>query len=274
MDLMEKIRNSTVQHGKDNDRIYLMKLAPEDTDNIIGDLEAMALQNAYSKIFIKVPEKYMGVFMESGFVIEAKVPGFFSDGETCVFMGKYYSSRRSVDRNQEKTDNVLSLAANTQKKEPKLDDSFQIKVLKPSDAEEMALLYGKVFKTYPFPIHDPKYIRQTMSENLIYFGAIHEGRIAALGSCETDPENKNSEMTDFATLPEYRGKSLASNLLTEMEIHMKNSNYNALYTIARSQSFGMNLVFAKAGYKYSGTLINNTNIAGNIESMNVWYKNI
>lgn len=34
---------------------------------------------------------------------------------------------------------------------------------------------------------------------------------------------------------------------------------------------GMNITFSKAGYTYSGCLINNTNIAGRIESMNIWH---
>ncbi|MDD4047577.1 MAG: putative beta-lysine N-acetyltransferase, partial [Clostridia bacterium] len=37
-------------------------------------------------------------------------------------------------------------------------------------------------------------------------------------------------------------------------------------------SYGMNISFAKHRYQYCGTLINNTNISGSIESMNVWYK--
>jgi len=44
------------------------------------------------------------------------------------------------------------------------------------------------------------------------------------------------------------------------------------YTIARALSAGMNVTFARAGYDYGGTLTNNTNICGQIESMNVWYK--
>jgi len=45
-------------------------------------------------------------------------------------------------------------------------------------------------------------------------------------------------------------------------------------TIARAMSTGMNITFACCGYNYAGTLVNNTNISGSIESMNVWYKNI
>jgi hypothetical protein len=34
----------------------------------------------------------------------------------------------------------------------------------------------------------------------------------------------------------------------------------------------MNITFARAGYRYAGTLVNNTQICGQLESMNVWYK--
>ena len=54
---------------------------------------------------------------------------------------------------------------------------------------------------------------------------------------------------------------------------MEQLGIDTFYTIARSVSFGMNITFAKMDYKYTGTLKNNTNISGNIESMNVWYKN-
>jgi hypothetical protein len=34
----------------------------------------------------------------------------------------------------------------------------------------------------------------------------------------------------------------------------------------------MNITFAKCGYIFGGTLINNTQISGSIESMNLWHK--
>ena len=87
-------------------------------------------------------------------------------------------------------------------------------------------------------------------------------------------EDKNAEMTDFATLPDYRGNNLSLNLLREMEAEMRLRKMKTLYTIARSHSAGMNITFSKLDYSYSGTLINNTDIAGKIESMNIWYKNL
>ena len=45
---------------------------------------------------------------------------------------------------------------------------------------------------------------------------------------------------------------------------------------ARSRliSGGMHITFARRGYRFGGTLVNNTDISGQIESMNVWYKTL
>lgn len=143
-----------------------------------------------------------------------------------------------------------------------------------SDSNELSKLYKIVFASYPFPIHNSDYIKKTMQENIIYFGIFKGDRIVAASSCETDPKSQNVEMTDFATHPDYRGMGLGVILLVKMEEYMRKNNYLCTYTIARAMSPAMNVTFAKLGYKYSGTLINNTNISGNIESMNVWYKSL
>ncbi len=81
-------------------------------------------------------------------------------------------------------------------------------------------------------------------------------------------------MTDFATLPKWRGKGFAQCLLLHMEKTMKRRGIKTAYTIARAMSAGMNVTFSRAGYRFGGRLKNNTNISGNIESMNVWYKQL
>jgi putative beta-lysine N-acetyltransferase len=81
-------------------------------------------------------------------------------------------------------------------------------------------------------------------------------------------------MTDFATLPEFRGNGFAELLLKYMENQMVSCQMLTAYTIARAISPAMNITFGKGGYAYGGRLVNNTNIMGNIESMNVWYKKL
>ena len=111
-----------------------------------------------------------------------------------------------------------------------------------------------------------------MLKNIVYFGIEINKKLVALSSAEVDHDSRTVEMTDFATLPEFTGNSFASHLLERMEQDMKTRAIRTAYTIARAISTGMNITFARAGYTYTGRLINNTNIAGNIESMNVWHK--
>ncbi len=105
-------------------------------------------------------------------------------------------------------------------------------------------------------------------------GILKREQLIALASADVDTEGKNAEMTDFATLPAFRGNNLSVILLSEMENEMKKQEINTLYTIARLNSVAMNKTFLKLKYKYAGTLIKNTNIAGKIESMNVYYKHV
>ena len=139
----------------------------------------------------------------------------------------------------------------------------------------MSLIFKAVFKTYPFPIFDADYLSQVIKKKQAqYFCIRKEERIVAIAAAEIDADNRGAEMTDFATLPEFRGQGLAKCLLAVMEQSMTKKGMKTAFSIARALSPGMNILFAINGYYFGGTLVNNTNIAGDIESMNVWYKQL
>jgi putative beta-lysine N-acetyltransferase len=273
-DIMEIMGGSVVQHGPFNDRAYLMKLGEGDYPGIVGQLNQLASSRGYSKIFAKVPARALGGFTEDGYRLEATIPGFFPDGDDGCFLGKYLDTSRFEERNSQLIGEILSAAEMKEpiSAPPSLPDGFQWRIAGEGDVKEMSEVYRRVFATYPFPIHDPAYLKSTMHEATVYFGVWNGGKIAALSSSEMDPRSGSVEMTDFATLPEYRGNGLALFLLQRMEEEMKSRGIRSLYTIARAYSFGMNITFSRNGYNYGGTLTNNTNIFGNLESMNVWYK--
>ena len=149
---------------------------------------------------------------------------------------------------------------------------LSVRELHHGDVEDMARIYRGVFSTYPFPIHDPDYLKEVLSDHVRSFGVFSGNKLIALAACEMDRENLNVEMTDFATVAEYRGQKLAYYLLEVMEEKMSEVGIKVAYTIARSLSPGMNITFSRHQYQFAGTLKNNTNIAGQIESMNVWHK--
>ena len=113
-----------------------------------------------------------------------------------------------------------------------------------------------------------------MQEGVPYYCIRIEGRIAALAAAEIDLASKNAEMTDFATLPKWRGMGLAGMLLSHMDKKARELGLETAYTIARAGSHGMNFVFQNNGYNYAGLLKNNSQICGSIQSMTVWYKHL
>ncbi len=215
-------------------------------------------------------------FIDNKYIVEAHIPKFYKGKEDAFLMAKYFCKNRQTKNNKEKIDRVLktSIQKDNCEKAFSLNKEFNYRKATLKDVNDMAKLYDKVFDTYPFPIEDPNYIKETMNENVEYFGIWHKNEIIALASCEMDLKNLNVEMTDFATLPEYRGNKLALFLLNKMDQSMKKRGMKTVYTIARSISYAMNITFSKLGYIYTGTLTKNTNISGDLETMNVWYKSL
>ena len=266
-----------MQHGPGNDRVYLMKLAPEDTDAIIPAMEALADRHGYSKLFAKVPESAKGRFCAAGYRAEAHIPGMYGGTEDGWFLARYPDPSRAYPGDAAPLTAALLASAR-----PRADacgnagmaSGFVIEEAGPVDADALADLYADVFETYPFPIHDPAYIRETIADGIRYFAVRAEGRVVAASSAEVDVSGRNAEMSDFATDPAYRGRGLCPALLAAMEGHMRRSGIVTAYTIARAAFYPVNITFARAGYGFGGTLVNNTQICGAFESMNVWHKSL
>ena len=275
-DCLEKLGHSWIQHGKNNNRIYLLGYNKKENHTwLINQLNELAHKNGYSKIIAKVPASVQPSFLGDGYEPEAYIPGFYNGDEGVFFMAKFISANRSVipPESLSSLEKHLEKSPDHQKKD--LPEEFCINILSTDQTVEMAKLYQQVFITYPFPITDPAYLEKTMKEGkVIYFGIRHKERLIGISSAEVDAKNRNAEMTDFAVLPHSRGKKLAFFLLGKMEDEMKKRGYQTLYTMARLNNPGMTRTFIRKDYHFSGLLKNNTNICGQIESLNVFYKNL
>ena len=56
----------------------------------------------------------------------------------------------------------------------------------------MSVIYQKVFKSYPFPIQKPTYLKRMIQEGVLYFCICIESRIAAIAAAEIDLDSKNT----------------------------------------------------------------------------------
>jgi len=274
-DTIETFGHSLLQHGKEGNRIYLMKFDDRDENGLLKHMDALASKENYTKIVAKLPASQKNHFENHGYEQEAIMPSYYQRHQDCVMMCKYLSEDRAKKENAAELEKIILTVQEQAGEAPSaLPRLWRLRRLAASDVPALALVYQRVFKSYPFPIFDENYLLETMADNIQYYGVFTPDGLVAVASSETDPDHLNSEMTDFAVLPEYRGHQLALHLLIELEQQMKQQGYRLLYTIARSLSYGMNSTFAKAGYRFGGTLFNNTQISGSIESMNIWHKEL
>jgi putative beta-lysine N-acetyltransferase len=267
---------SVIQHGKLNDRVYLMKLKKEDLPAVMQRMEELTRQEHYTKLFCKVPGSLAPHFLEEGFIKEGEIPRFYQGDEDALFLSRFNDPARLAERPEEELARFRQLLSEPLRQHDQRGKwvDYRVRQLEKEDAEPIAKIYAQVFKSYPFPIHDPAYIEKMMEEDVQYFGAFRGDQLAALSSAEIDFDTLSAEMTDFATDSAHTGHSLSCLLLRTMEEAMQRQGIKTLFTIARLASIPMNKTFLRFGYQYSGTFINNTQIAGRIESMNLLYKHI
>jgi putative beta-lysine N-acetyltransferase len=274
VDQKENIYGSTVQHGPHNDRIYVLHLAPGQIGALLPELEKMAKTKKYGKIFAKIPSTSWQQFRAAGYIKEADIPHFYSEKTSCCFVAKFFFDRHRTDEDFTNLQRIIKDEETQLKGSAGSSPQFPIELCTTADAEELAFFYRKLFVSYPFPVFDAAYLNKIMRENVNYYCIREDNKIVATAATESNSEEKYAEMTDFATVPDWRGKGLAACLLRYMDKEVCRSGIATAFTIARATSYGMNRVFKNCGYNYSGLLINNTQIGGRIQSMAVWYKQL
>jgi putative beta-lysine N-acetyltransferase len=284
-DTVLELDGAVVQHGPASDRVYVMQLDADPVAPVLDRVDALALKEGYGKVVVKARASDFGVFALRGYRAEAVVPRFYGPEETGVFMGRFLDRTRITDPREQEVSEVIRTALDAGLEErvdgavpprdgapPSLVAGVRLREAGPADAEALADCYASVFESYPFPIDEAAHLRREMSRGTRFFLATEDGALVAASSMEPGGAPGVVEMTDFATLPSQRGRGLATGLLALMDHHARADGLRVAYTIARAASFGMNITFARRGYRYGGTLVNNTQIGGTIESMNVWYK--
>ena len=266
---------SVIQHGRLNDRVYLMKLQKEDLPAVLQRMKELTEKEHYSKLFCKVPGKLAPGFLGLGYIVEGLIPHFYLDGDDALFLSRFNDPARLTNKPEKELVRFRQLLAEPlQRKEFSQTAAYTVRQLGKSNAGQIADMYAQVFLSYPFPIYDSAYIARMMEEHVQYFGAFRGDQLAALSSAEIDFGTGSAEMTDFATHRTHTGHSLSCLLLHTMEQAMQRQGIRTLFTIARLASVPMNKTFLRFGYHYAGTFINNTQIAGRIESMNLFYKHL
>jgi len=267
------IGKSKISHDKENSRVYLMSFHPDDFPNIIDAMDQIAEAYNYTKLFGKIPARFVPAFLQAGYLTEAIIPRLFNGSEDGFFMGKYKSTERLLPETKALKDFQSLLLKPVKVSLPPLEPSYTIEPLNVTHIPQILEIFTSIFETYPLPIFDSHFLEESILEDKNpYYGAWHKGKLVALCSAECNREAQNAELTDFAVLDSHKGKNLGAHLLHRLENHFFKNDIKTLFSISRLHSIPMNRIFQNAEYHYAGTLTRNTQICGAIESMNIWYK--
>lgn len=248
---------------------YLMKASQRDVC-YINELENTG---EYSKIIIYTLIDYIRLFEDKGFFIEGKMNGFFR-GETVYILSKFLDIPRATSVNVSKEDEIITIVENDNRdiQNTVLSNSFTLGQAGSQDVEELALLYSKVFKYYPSQVVNPDYLRRKIGDNYFFVYIKKENKIVSAASAMIMPEFSWAEITDCVTEPEFRGNQLLIHIIKEIERKLVDKNIFSNFSIARSESVGMNMSLKRMGYGYQGRLVNNCKIYSGFEDMNLWTK--
>lgn len=232
-------------------------------DQVIGKVTAYALPGEGR------------LWAELGFRQEAIIRGFYPDSVDAHLWAAYPNPERETCSKADTYEATVSVAASKKTLDSlSLAEGFECRVAQAEDASDIAELMEQIFPVYPSPISEHLICEQIRSEANVFRVVQDEAKkIVAVASAELDKQRSSAEMTDCATRPEFRGRGFMAYLLDRLEFDLLSGfGISDLYTIARAEEVGMNCVFSKLGYEYTGRLVNNCRMPTGWESMNVWCK--
>ena len=257
-----------------NKRLKVTSFNATDYNKLIDSLLLTAEKSGLSKIWLVCSTSEWINFLSRGFVMEGAAEGYLN-GQTGYFMSYFVTGNRRFSktyREEQKTlSEVLKIIPETNFSTI-LPKGYSLRKAGNHDVTALSSLFARVFETYPVPVTKPEYLLNAINTKSIFYLVEHRGEIISAASADMDQKLCNAEITDCATLSDYRGQGLMYNLINALESDLLSRSIYCLYSLAIAKSPGIGKVFRKLGYQYRGRLINNCNICANFEDMNLWVK--
>ncbi len=258
-----------------NERVKVLDYHGANIPALAEYLNYLARENGFGKVVLVSREADWETFLSRGFILEGFIKSYFR-GKTGYCLSRFFGKERRISQFIEDEDEILQqiLAQPAAVKLKKLPEGSRLRSAGTDDIPVLVELFTAVFPSYPTPLNRPEYLEQVIGKKAHFKVIENQGKIISAASAEFSRTNMAAEMTDCATLPDYRGQGLMSILINALEDEMRKEQMQTLYSLSRALSHGINLVFHRHGYTYGGRLINNCNIMGKFEDMNLWVKEL
>lgn len=206
------------------------------------------------------------------FLREGAILGYFPGHLHADLWARYADESRMDAPRDGDHDNIVVMAAAKDARIPSLPEGYTCRVAGRAEVFGLSDLLRRTFSDYPAPL-DPETLSTAILGRANHFRCVFDetGDMVAAASAELDHDRSSAEMTDCATEPEHRGQGLMAYILWCLEKDVAEVyGITDVYTLARADEPGMNCVFSRLGYRYTGRLVNNCRMPNGWESMNVW----
>ncbi len=277
LDFEIRVKGCTVNVYFDyyNRRLKVLNYKVTDFASMTKRLVWLAKHNNFDKIFVKARKRDFQQFLSHGYVLEGVLPYYFN-GDDAYVLSRFSSKSRAISKTLlDESKLIEELIYDTEKKKPsKLEKGIKIITATYDHIPQLTFIYRRIFETYPSPLTNPDYVKSAMDRNVIYKIAMKNNEAIAAASADVNAKYSNAEMTDCATANKAQGKGIMKHMLLALEKELKRKGIKTAYTLARATSMGMNKVFFRLNYEYSGRLIKNCDIFGSYEDMNIWVKRL
>ena len=258
-----------------NRRIKLYGLTPADMDapETAAMIDGLGHQpDLYTKLTVYALPGDEEEWIKRLFVREGAILGYFPGHRHADLWARYADDARMDAPRDGEHNEIVTMAAGKETKVPELADGYTCRVAKEADVPRLSELLQSTFEDYPVSL-DSDTLLNAVANRANHFRCVFdaEGKMVATASAELNHVCSSAEMTDCATDPEHRGRGLMAYILWCLEKDVaERFDITDIYTLARADEVGMNCVFSKLGYHYTGRLVNNCRMPNGWESMNVW----
>ncbi len=247
-----------------------------------------------SKVLTLVEESIAPELINEGFTLAGTMPGFYRGETGCSVLTYNIDARRKqmahpregarveeiVDRYRRLDDVEITqrydylgddeIVAETQESEVEVRTILAL----PSDAARIAQLIDLTFQDYPTPSHDPAYVASQIENGVPFRFVEVGGKVVACASAELVPDARTAELTDCATLPEYRERGHMKILLADLMWDLEQKGYCSAHTFSRARIPGINVLFKKLGFEHCGSIHQSCRIGDGLEDMNIWIRQL
>jgi len=183
--------------------------------------------------------------------LEAKIPLHTLDGHVLLYLANNNANRKgdseSIKAEESAVREIVGRKQNDEKNTENISKLFFTeRIINPvskEDAEQIADLYNNVFDKYMCDF-TPDSIRKLVDDNYVFAARHYDGSLVSIAVGEVSVLNvagrklQVTELSDMATLSEYRGMGLNKQCAEKILENVK--NFDLIYAEARACFFGSN----------------------------------